>query len=354
MLGLAVATALPNRIRTVAYVEREAYAASTLVARMDDATLDTAPVWDDVHSITGPDFSDFVDQVHRPLCITAGYPCQPFSLAGKRSGENDPRHLWPAIARFVGSHKPELCFFENVPGHLNLGFERVCTDLEAMGYRVAAGLFSAQEVGAAHKRERLFILAVAKNDIGRCISSGSEQESRKWRRMPAIRGDHMGYSEHGQRYPWSDSAGRAPRERPATANRTLADPDKRDCARWPIIESLEPEGRDAADWAGEMLAHAKSTGRKRPDATGHSATKRRAPEYGRIPLFAPPPNYTEAWTKILAARPDVEPAICRTSDGLAHRLDRLRLTGNGVCTLAACYAFLSLAAACTSSDEGKQ
>jgi len=92
-------------------------------------------------------------------CVTAGYPCQPFSIAGRKRADQDPRHLWPHVGRIVGECQPTWCFFENVANHLSLGFEQVCHDLGNMGYAVAAGLFSAEEVGAPHRRERLFILA---------------------------------------------------------------------------------------------------------------------------------------------------------------------------------------------------
>jgi DNA (cytosine-5)-methyltransferase 1 len=160
MLGVAVKCALDGRARVLAYIERESYAAAVVVARMEDKTLDPAPVWDDVHSATSGDFLAFVEGF-RPLILCAGYPCQPFSVAGRRVGKDDPRHLWPSIARLIAATKPECVFLENVPGHLRLGFDDVRRDLEGQGYRVAAGLFGASEVGASHRRIRLFILALA-------------------------------------------------------------------------------------------------------------------------------------------------------------------------------------------------
>ena len=85
--------------------------------------------------------------------------CQPFSCAGKQQGANDPRHLWPDVARIIREVRPPLVFLENVPNHLRLGFREVGEELSGMGYRFEAGLFSAEEVGAPHRRERLFVLA---------------------------------------------------------------------------------------------------------------------------------------------------------------------------------------------------
>lgn len=96
--------------------------------------------------------------------ITASYPCQPFSVAGRRLGTEYQRHLWPHVARIIGEVEPPFVFLENVAHHLRLGFPEVATGLVGMGYRLAAGLFTAAEVGAPHKRERLFILAIREGD----------------------------------------------------------------------------------------------------------------------------------------------------------------------------------------------
>lgn len=99
--------------------------------------------------------------------IFGGYPCTPFSLAGLRKGEDDPRHLWPFIREHVKAIEPLGCFFENVDDHLTLGFETVYRDLRDLGYSVEAGIFTAEEVGAPHERQRLFILAVHNANIKR-------------------------------------------------------------------------------------------------------------------------------------------------------------------------------------------
>ncbi len=91
--------------------------------------------------------------------LTAGYPCQPFSHAGRRQGVHDDRHLWPYVAQAVRSLRPRRVFLENVAGHLTLGFDVVCADLAQMGYRVRWGCVRASDAGAPHRRERLFVVA---------------------------------------------------------------------------------------------------------------------------------------------------------------------------------------------------
>lgn len=91
--------------------------------------------------------------------LTAGYPCQPFSNAGKRKGADDPRHIWPWIAYAVAVLRPRYVVLENVAAHLRRGFDVVLADLTALGYDVAWSVVRASDVGAAHRRERLFIVA---------------------------------------------------------------------------------------------------------------------------------------------------------------------------------------------------
>jgi site-specific DNA-cytosine methylase len=115
--------------------------------------LDAAPIWTDLKTFPWGQFCDRVD------ILSGGYPCQPFSAAGKRLGTEDPRHLWPHIASGIRAMRPRICFFENVEGHITLGLREVVAELESMGYAVSWGIFSAAEVGAPHQRKRVFILA---------------------------------------------------------------------------------------------------------------------------------------------------------------------------------------------------
>jgi len=151
-IDLGLRRAIPN-LRTIAYAEIEAFACENLLARMEGGQLDAAPIWPDLKSFPWGAFSDRVD------ILSGGYPCQPFSAAGKRLGTEDPRHLWPFIADGIRILRPRLCFFENVEGHISLGLREVIGELESMGYAVSWGIFSAREVGAPHQRKRVFILA---------------------------------------------------------------------------------------------------------------------------------------------------------------------------------------------------
>lgn len=157
-------------LRTVAFVEIEAFIIANLVAQMESGFLAPCPIWTNLKTFPS---KEFYGKVH---VVTAGYPCQPFSHAGRRLGTEDPRHLWPFIKQHIEAIRPVLCFFENVPGHLTLGYETVKSDLEELGYSVKEGIYSAEEVGAPHLRERLFILAVMAHTI---CNNGEEIQNKE-------------------------------------------------------------------------------------------------------------------------------------------------------------------------------
>jgi DNA (cytosine-5)-methyltransferase 1 len=151
-IDIGLGRAIPS-LRTIAFSEIEAFACANLVSKMEAGLLDAAPIWTNLKTFPWDEFRGKVD------ILSGGYPCQPFSAAGKRLGEEDPRHLWPFIADGIVRMRPRICFFENVEGHISLGLSNVIEDLAGMGYRTTWGVFSASEVSAPHQRKRVFILA---------------------------------------------------------------------------------------------------------------------------------------------------------------------------------------------------
>ena len=154
-LELGLKLALGEHYRCVAYVEREVTSAAVLAANMERGWLDKAPVWDDVTTFTGDIVSPFVDNID---IMSAGFPCQPWSVAGSRRKTDDDRWLWPHIFRLVREIRPRSIFLENVPGLLHGGIEHVLGDLASVGFDAEWGSFRASDVGAPHRRERVFIL----------------------------------------------------------------------------------------------------------------------------------------------------------------------------------------------------
>jgi len=140
-------------VRTVCYVEVEVYVQAVLAQAIQEKRLCSAPLWTDLKTFPAQEFRGLVDG------FTCGYPCQPFSSAGKRKGEEDPRHLWPYLRKHIQAIRPSWVFAENVQGHISLGLSTVISDLEEDGYQTTWGIFSAEETGAPHQRKRVYILA---------------------------------------------------------------------------------------------------------------------------------------------------------------------------------------------------
>jgi DNA (cytosine-5)-methyltransferase 1 len=159
--------------RVIAYVEIEAFAIANLVAKMESGQLDPAPIWTDLKTFPAHLFRGAVD------IITSGYPCQPFSSAGKRKGADDSRHLWLFTRDHINAIRPDRCFFENVEGHISLGLSTVISDLEEDGYSATWGIFSAREVGAPHQRKRVYILADTSSARSQTWLSGQEHREER-------------------------------------------------------------------------------------------------------------------------------------------------------------------------------
>lgn len=107
--------------------------------------------------------------------VCGGFPCQPFSLAGKRRGKSDDRYLWPEVVRCLDGLRPTWFLGENVPGIVNLALDQVYADLEAQGYEVVAFNIPACGVGAWHERQRIWFVAYASGNSNR-------RPNRTWRR----------------------------------------------------------------------------------------------------------------------------------------------------------------------------
>ena len=151
-----------------------------------DMVLDAEPAWfvefDDApskilnrHWPGVPNYGDVtkVDWSALPPVdiLTGGYPCQPFSAAGRRKGTDDERHLWPYVRDAIRVLRPRIVLLENVAGHRSLGFDQVLGDLAEDGADVWWTSLRASDIGAPHHRERLFILAVP---------ADAEDDGREW------------------------------------------------------------------------------------------------------------------------------------------------------------------------------
>jgi DNA (cytosine-5)-methyltransferase 1 len=165
-LGLRLAVGRSHR--SVMYVERDAFAAACLVARMEDEALDFAPIWDDLTTLDGRSLRGVVD------LVSAGLPCQPYSVAGKGAADADERALWPSLVRVVRESEPAFVFLENVPAFLKHS-RGIWEALGGLGFRWAPPLLQdAHSFGAPHSRRRLFLLAAHPERVKLWEQSGGQ------------------------------------------------------------------------------------------------------------------------------------------------------------------------------------
>lgn len=131
--------------------------------------------------IKATDFTVYKGQID---ILTGGFPCQPYSQAGKRLGKEDDRHLWPEMLRAIREIKPRWIVGENVRGLVNwnggLVFEEVHTDLETQGYKVQAFILPAASVGAHHKRERIWFCAYSNGNRRKRGENGKYSTRKEW------------------------------------------------------------------------------------------------------------------------------------------------------------------------------
>lgn len=373
MLDLAVKLAFEHVTgrwpRVLGFAEREAFAAALLLARMEEQSLEPSPVF----------CGDFRDLDARPLrghcdLFAAGLPCQPYSAAGKRRGLRDERSYGkgdgplPHALRIISECAPALVCLENVPQWVTSGaFRRFGDSLAALGYEIEDPLFvRASDVGASHRRERVFILAHLPGQRKRfLVSTGLRPEGRgaphPERRGPAMADDQSERrgargaesSLHGGRPAASKSGGPVADTHGQRRQQERGSPsgdEGPNAGRCPSHHH-EPE------CAGEAVADAECTGRF-PAALGgihceqeSLGARNEHPAGFRSPLFAPGPDDFEAWAHALRNAPHLapalEPGVCVLADGMAFPLDasrpdQLRCAGNGVVALQAAAAFAHL------------
>lgn len=314
--------------RVLGYCERDAYAAACLLARMEDQTLGRAPVW----------CGDMRDLDARPLrgyadLVCAGLPCPAFSLAGKQAGLADDR-AWggadspiPQFLRIVAECGPALVFLENVPPFVRGGFFRaVGEELCRLGYEIAPPVFlAAGDVGASHRRERVFILAFRAGGRLRELRQSSRRD--------------------GQ---------------PDGGGQTVADAASPRPIQ-PRVGGIESEAAGDCGMPGlgircYELADAIRTGREesRHSSSSASGSGPRAASWGSVgALFAPGPGDLDGWSRVVAdgsfdfRAPAIKPGVRVLADGMslvvdASRADQLRCGGNGCVPLQAAVAFVAL------------
>lgn len=276
--GFSLGLERTGGFETVAFCEIEPFCQKVLAKHWPGV-----PCYDDVRTLTATSGIGAID------VICGGYPCQPFSTAGKRAGDKDDRHLWPEVRRLLDEFRPAWFIGENVAGHISLGLDEVLFDLEALNYTARPFVIPACAVDAPHRRDRVWI--VGYSNEGRKSDGPVNAEASELRGMAGVasNGKINGWRQ-GEPHSCGSDAGIEPRQECRLGNdrKVVAD-----------ATSQRQQGRGQSG--------------KRGSAAPHGEGQANQP-------FAI--RFNGKWP--------VEPAVGRVAHGVPHRVDRLKALGNAV------------------------
>lgn len=282
---------------TAAQCEIDEYASKVLAKNFPGV-----PNLHDIRTVTNERLAGIGIAAAEITVISAGFPCQPYSLAGKGRGDRDERDLWGEVARVVGEVRPRWFVGENTPGLFARSnqryFRRVLGDLAALGYSVGWGIWGACDVGAPHKRERVFILAYGGKRRGGTDLSGdipyADRSGQQERRLQRIASVQSAQVHSAVSYADCDGEQQQERQREEIGQRSC---DGRENVPHAAGDELGVYGS-----AGEV----EEIGSVRGD-------------HGKRTQGNDGGQWWEA-----------EPDVGRVVDGISHRVDRLRCLGNAV------------------------
>lgn len=236
------------------------------------------PIWSDVREVTGDAVRERCGAVD---LVAGGFPCQPHSVAGARKGREDERHLWPEYARIVREVRPRWVLAENVPGLRTTAADEVLSDLDAEGYSCWPLVVGADDVGAPHRRKRVWIVGHA--------SRGSSGRSRYADGLPIARVGSTGAGEA-----LGDPTGPGLARQRADAGEPQ-EPEHRHAGDPTLLRGWPARlGEQQREWEAPRLAYGTS-GEVRSTRLARSSTDSRQPESG---LGAP----VAWWSRWLASR----------------------------------------------------
>lgn len=289
--------------RTVCAVEYEQYPQASLCARQNDKSLEPFPIWDDVRTFDGRPWRGIVD------VVSGGFPCQDISCAGKGAGIADGARsgLWREMARIICEVRPRYVFVENSPMLVSRGLGLILGDLAEMGYDAEWGVLSASDVGANHKRERMWILGIISNSE-KLHGNGSDDNRRKLMEGESV--SELGNGSRAENVSDTDKVGlqttRPELETTGTTGVYSKVSDSESERREPVQSKSESTGR---------LDLCRGNGKNESECISRT-------------------DYAKWW--------QVEPNVGRVADELASRVERLKAIGNGQVPLVASRAFCEL------------
>lgn len=292
--GFTLAGECSKIVSTVGFSEIDPYASQIL-----EKNFRKTKNYGDIRQITRETLGQDVD------LITGGFPCQPFSVAGKRKGKADDRHLWPEMLRVIKEFRPTWVIGENVAGFVNMALDSTLADLEAEGYTTRAFIIPACAVGAQHRRDRVWIIANSRYSNKGCKSQGLsfEQLNSKTPFEWAIEGDRLAdenIASSNSKYNGHSSTEISGRSGEGNDNQPKGEKS---------VEQLEgcdsqPTTSDSDSWGLERTC---SKGKE----SVNDLWKDRKPDWSK--------NWIEA-----------APILCGVANGLSNRVHRIKCLGNSI------------------------
>jgi len=244
--------------------------------------------------------------------ITGGYPCQPFSVAGRKKGEKDPRHLWPEMFRLVQELRPTWVIGENVSGHIKLGLDTVLKNLESEGYATRTFSISASSIGANHQRERVWIVANSRQHERGLEPSGNKE------------GIGRGSSEKTE---WSTNADQTS----GSSQRGEIMADTKNIGSILSSHEGEQQGNPTRCSEGQSEGDGQTMANTSSERTSRGETRREDAE-----------NVGQSSRRPWNGWWDIEPDVGRVANGVPKRVDRLKSLGNSLVPSIPYYIGLSI------------
>ena len=317
-----------NFFETISFVENEPYCQAVLKHHWPEV-----PVLGDITDVRGSDLPT------RPDVICGGFPCQPFSQAGKQQAQDDARHLWPEMFRLIRECRPTWVVGENVAGLIRLGLDEVLTDLESEGYSTRTFNIPACSVGAPHLRQRLWIVAHSDSESEPDGSFDGNAGQRQLGFEFVAHTKSIGHGQGGEQRDIYGADGGQVGERGAVL--TSASEQSEDVAE--DVGNAQHDGLPSIKVSGGLLNQSeKQKGKKKvgksertSGASAHVAdSDRDGRGRGRSTKSSGRKSRMEHWSGGECNRSEewweVEPSVGRLVDGLPNRVPQLRALGNSI------------------------
>mgnify|MGYP003134610061 CR=1 FL=1 len=386
--GLTAGLSAVIPIKPALSVEREVSVAAIMASRFADGTAPSplGGIWSDITTFDPAPWRGRIDLVE------GSPPCVSHSQAGLQRGGADPREMSSEFVRVVEGVDPSAIFVENVVNYKRFWFDNVRPRLQELGYEIKEGLFSAEEVGAPHKRDRFFALGFKADRVFTGSPFDPTQFVPDWR-VPGFVADDNDEHLHSQQWihgaepdraseelaiPVLSGVGRPGREaggrtgftsvRPGDGEKRTVRPEATgsdelaDHPKHGVQESRPANQEERNDTAPAPIGNGPELADRECIGTQGEAPGKQSTEQGinydgpeGLPLFPPRPGDIDGWSRLLSRMPEVEPSFCSDAHGRRSWVGQsLRAIGNAVVPLVASVAYWELATMFIDSERREE